>query len=72
MRSDVIDAPGARGLRGSALAVLFLLGFVLLVAGGPFRTVPAGHVGVQDFFGSVSMMPRPAGLSPARQPRLVL
>ena len=54
MRSDVIDAPGARGLRGSALAVLVLLGFVLLIAGGPFRTVPAGHVGVQDFFGSVS------------------
>jgi prohibitin 1 len=53
MRSDVIDA-GGRGLRGGALAVLVLLGFLILIAGGPFRTVPAGHVGVQDFFGSVS------------------
>src|SRR5262249_42847732 len=27
---------------------------ILFLAGGPFRTVPAGHVGVKDFFGNVS------------------
>jgi regulator of protease activity HflC (stomatin/prohibitin superfamily) len=54
MPSGVVDVPGGRGLRGGALSVLVLLGFVLFIAGGPFRTVPAGHVGVKDFFGSVS------------------
>jgi prohibitin 1 len=33
------------------LAVLFIL-FLLFM--GPFRTVPAGHVGIKDFFGQVS------------------
>jgi regulator of protease activity HflC (stomatin/prohibitin superfamily) len=28
--------------------------FILFLAAGPFRTVPAGNVGVKDFFGSVS------------------
>jgi len=33
------------------LGVLFIL-FLLFM--GPFRTIPAGHVGVKDFFGQVS------------------
>jgi regulator of protease activity HflC (stomatin/prohibitin superfamily) len=33
------------------LAILFIL-FLLFM--GPFRTVPAGHVGIKDFFGQVS------------------
>jgi len=36
------------------LVVLLVFGFLLFLAAGPFRTVPAGNVGVKDFFGSVS------------------
>jgi prohibitin 1 len=36
---------------GLALFVVFAL---ILLAQGPFRTVPAGHVGIKDFFGLVS------------------
>jgi len=43
-----------RSFRIGALLVLLFIGFVVLMAGGPFRTVPAGHVGVKDFFGQVS------------------
>src|SRR5262245_171840 len=41
-------------LRGPVLAVIVLVGIIIFLAGGPFRPVPAGHVGVKDFFGSVS------------------
>ena len=38
--------------------VVFVVGavilFILFLTAGPFRTVPAGNVGVKDFFGSVS------------------
>src|SRR3989441_4388393 len=40
-----------RGIIGLVLLVIVAL---VLLAQGPFRTVPAGHVGVKDFFGSVS------------------
>jgi prohibitin 1 len=39
---------------------LLVAGLVVLLFMGPFRTVPAGHVGVKDFFGKVS----PQVLSP--------
>ena len=38
---------------GCAVGVIAAL-VVILVIAGPVRTVPAGHVGVKDFFGSVS------------------
>src|SRR5262245_55347930 len=41
-------------LRLGVVVVLLLAGFIMLLAGGPFRTVTAGHVGVKDFFGQVS------------------
>jgi regulator of protease activity HflC (stomatin/prohibitin superfamily) len=41
-------------LRTPVLAVIVVVGIIVFLAGGPFRTVPAGHVGVKDFFGSVS------------------
>jgi prohibitin 1 len=47
-------------LRGPVFAVVVLVAIIVFVTGGPFRTVPAGHVGVKDFFGSVS----PAVLQP--------
>ncbi len=46
--------------RLGVVVVLLLAGFIMLLIGGPFRTVPAGHVGVKDFFGQVS----PSVLSP--------
>src|SRR5258706_704915 len=56
MRPDLIDTPGARG-RGFGLltAVAIVFGIIVFLAAGPFRTVPAGHVGVKDFFGNVSI-----------------
>src|SRR5262245_19871865 len=46
--------------RPALLIVIIGVALLLLVFGGPLRTVPAGHVGVKDFFGSVSS----AALSP--------
>jgi len=37
-----------------ALIVTVVIGAILFLVAGPFRTVPAGNVGVKDFFGSVS------------------
>ena len=39
---------------GVVAVVLVIAGLILFVTGGPIRTVPAGNVGVKDFFGSVS------------------
>ena len=36
------------------LTVIIGVALLLLLFGGPLRTVPAGHVGVKDFFGNVS------------------
>jgi regulator of protease activity HflC (stomatin/prohibitin superfamily) len=36
------------------LTIVVLVGIVAFLTGGPLRTVPAGHVGVKDLFGSVS------------------
>jgi len=44
---------------GLALLVAAVVAFVLM---GPLRTVPAGHVGVKDFFGQVSAQPLPPGI----------
>lgn len=40
--------------RAAGCAVLCVVGFILFLIGNPFTTIPAGHVGVKDFFGSVS------------------
>ena len=45
---------------GVATFIVIVIAVILFVAAGPFRTVPAGHVGVKDFFGRVS----PNTLSP--------
>src|SRR5262245_41689145 len=47
--------------RIGAVILLVVLFIVFLVA-GPFRTVPAGNVGVKDFFGSVSDSPLSPGI----------
>jgi regulator of protease activity HflC (stomatin/prohibitin superfamily) len=48
----VRGGPGPRFVRRVIIAIVL---FVLLVIGGPITVVPAGHVGVKDFFGSVSL-----------------
>jgi hypothetical protein len=52
MRSDVLDIPGRS--HGVWVALAAVLALIVFAAGGPVRTVPAGHVGVKDFFGQVS------------------
>lgn len=51
--------PGPRFVRN---AIIALVVFVLIVIGGPITVVPAGHVGVKDFFGSVSPNSLPPGV----------
>ena len=41
---------------------LLILGLIVFLFMGPMRTVPAGHVGVKDFFGQVSPQTLPAGI----------
>jgi regulator of protease activity HflC (stomatin/prohibitin superfamily) len=43
-------------------AIIVLVVLVLVVIGGPITVVPAGHVGVKDFFGSVSPNSLPPGV----------
>jgi prohibitin 1 len=50
----------ANGPKAAGCAVLGVIALILFLAGNPVKTIPAGHVGVKDFFGSVS----PATLSP--------
>ena len=56
MDSDFSRMPPVQLPRPSR--VVFVVGavilFILFLTAGPFRTVPAGNVGVKDFFGSVS------------------
>jgi prohibitin 1 len=54
--------PGGTGTRFVRGAILALIVFVLLVIGGPLTVIPAGHVGVKDFFGSVSPDILPSGV----------
>ena len=49
---DVSAAPGTgRGLRSLIIVIAIV---VVILIGNPITVVPAGHVGVKDFFGSVS------------------
>jgi regulator of protease activity HflC (stomatin/prohibitin superfamily) len=56
MDRDFPRLPGTPTLNPSrvGLAVLVVIVIVLFLAAGPIRTVPAGNVGIKDFFGSVS------------------
>ena len=53
------DGAGGKTLRR---AVIGLVLFVVLILGAPVTVVPAGHVGVKDFFGRVSANALPAGV----------
>ena len=54
MRTDVFPPPPRFGFKRPVFAVLVIFGLIVFLMGGPFRAVPAGHVGVKDFFGNVS------------------
>lgn len=49
-----ISNPGAVGGRGLRIGVIAIALFVLFLIGNPITVIPAGHVGVKDFFGNVS------------------
>jgi len=57
-----IVPPSGSSSRVARTAIIVLIVFVLLVIGGPITVVPAGHVGVKDFFGSVSPNALPPGV----------
>jgi regulator of protease activity HflC (stomatin/prohibitin superfamily) len=42
--------------------IVIVVAVLVLVFAGPLRTVPAGHVGVKDFFGQVSAETLPPGI----------
>jgi prohibitin 1 len=48
--------------RRALVPILVIVAIIVFLIGGPFRTVPAGHVGVKDFFGQVSADALPAGI----------
>lgn len=55
-----VSGPGGGGGKGVRALLIAIALFVLILIGNPVTVVPAGHVGVKDFFGSVS----PSVLSP--------
>jgi len=49
---DVSAVPGGgRSLRGLLIAIAIV---IVVLIGNPIKVIPAGHVGVKDFFGNVS------------------
>jgi prohibitin 1 len=54
MEPELVRMP--RGPRPTSVVttVIIVIGVILFLVAGPIRTVPAGNVGVKDFFGSVS------------------
>ncbi|HEX9286271.1 MAG TPA: prohibitin family protein [Thermoanaerobaculia bacterium] len=53
--------PSAPG-RGIFRLVIVAVVLIILLAGNPIKVIPAGHVGVKDFFGSVSPNVLPPGV----------
>ena len=58
---EVVDPSKVPGRKARALVVALAV-VVLVLIGNPVRVVPAGHVGVKDFFGSVSPNALPPGV----------
>jgi prohibitin 1 len=56
-----VSMPSAGG-RGPRVALIVIAAIVLFLIGNPITVIPAGHVGVKDFFGSVSQDILPPGV----------
>src|ERR1700738_3644116 len=54
MEPELVRMPRVPSPTSIVVFIVVFLGIVLLIGGGPIRTVPAGNVGVKDFFGQVS------------------
>jgi prohibitin 1 len=61
-RTFEVVPPGGPPPKVVRRVILGLAVLVLIVIGGPVTVVPAGHVGVKDFFGNVSPNVLPAGV----------
>jgi prohibitin 1 len=61
-RTFEVVPPGGPPPKVVRRAIIGIVALVLIVIGGPVTVVPAGHVGVKDFFGSVSANVLPAGV----------
>lgn len=59
---NTLEPIKARARSFGCVVVAIVALFVAFFVAGPVRTVPAGHVGVQDFFGSVSPSVLPPGI----------
>jgi len=53
---------GTTGAGGIRLAVIVVAALVLVLLTNPIKVIPAGHVGVKDFFGIVSKNALPPGV----------
>lgn len=60
-RTFSVNTPAPKPRRVIGL-VLIVFAIFVFFTGGPFRTIPAGHVGVKDFFGSVAPTTLPPGI----------
>ena len=54
MEHELARMTGLPRPTGLVAVVFVVVGLIFFIAAGPFRTVPAGNVGVKDFFGQVS------------------
>jgi prohibitin 1 len=59
---EMLPAGGGGGVRGLRRLLIAGVLFVVFILGAPITVVPAGHVGVKDFFGSVSGRVLPPGV----------
>ena len=59
---EVLPSGGGGSVRSFRRIAIVVAIVVLLLMGGPIAVVPAGHVGVKDFFGSVSPNVLPPGV----------
>jgi regulator of protease activity HflC (stomatin/prohibitin superfamily) len=54
MSPRLIDVSGTPGGGGRSIRGLAIVIVIAILLGNPIKVIPAGHVGVKDFFGSVS------------------